>query len=134
MKSALNQVLADIPEQQRDACCEDIIFAATASTAMHEGVHGLLNSRPDSQLSRGLSTFLDEGVTYALQDINAPVIEPIGSLAPTHRDTDRPEVKQRKELGQKLKPEVKRYLEKGRSVDDAFLTFASTQVKKVIEV
>ena len=145
MRTALEPVLASVPDDRKNACCEKIVYAVTASTVLHEGIHGLLNSGPESQFARDfervsqlpneqlrLSTLLDEGVTYALQDTFAPSVEPLGGLTPAPKETDRPEVKQRKELGQRLKSEVKRYIDEGRGMDDAFLTFATSQLKEVI--
>jgi len=85
--------------------------ALTASTALHEGVHGLLDSRPGSKFVSEFeavtgfpneqgraSSLLDEGIAYAVQGIYAPDVEPIGSLAPVARETDQREVRQRKLL------------------------------------
>lgn len=144
MKSALGPILSSVPSEELDAKCEEVALAAVASTALHEGHHGLLDSKPGSDFATDfenisklpneggkMSTLLDEGITYAVQDIFAPTVEPIGRLAPTPRETDDPLVKQTKELGQRLKGQVDRYISEGKTIDNDFLQFASTQLQKV---
>lgn len=131
-------------EDERNKVSGELVIALTASTALHEGVHGILNSKPDLKFSSDLeavtgfpnefghtSTLLDEGIAYAIQGIYAPVVEPIGSLAPVARETDEREVRQRKVLGEKLKPVVQEYLDEGKSIDADFFKIAKQSIIEV---
>lgn len=122
----------------------ELALATATSTILHEGVHGILDSTPTSQLAAdyervsGLPntdgevvTLLDEGITYAIQGRFAREVEPIGSLAPRISEQDSLEVKKRKALGEKLKPKVVEYMEASQTIDDKFLAFASQAIKEV---
>jgi hypothetical protein len=121
-----------------------LALAIATSTILHEGVHGILDSTPNSQLAADYErvsgtentdgfvvTLLDEGITYAIQGRYARTIEPIGSLAPRINDQEDPDVKRRKALGEKLKPKVDEYMKAGREIDDDFLAFTSQAIKEV---
>lgn len=138
MKTMLGPIMANIQKSEGDVKCEEIAIAVSASTVLHEGVHGLIESKPGSMLAQDFervsgivnkngeaSTLLDEGIAYAIQRIYAPEVEPVGSLAPIARETDNGEVRLRKGLGEKLEPKVKEYLDQERAVDDSFLSFAA---------
>jgi len=129
----IEPLLKETSDGDKDKMAGELATALTASTALHEGVHGLLDSRPGSQFSSDFeaatgfpneqgraSTLLDEGIAYAIQGIYAPDVEPIGSLAPVARETDEREVKQRKVLGEKLRPIVKEYIDSGNTIDADF--------------
>lgn len=133
----IEPLLKDVKEEDKDKVADGLATALTASTALREGVHGLLDSRPDSKFSSDFeaitgfpneqgraSTLLGEDIAYAIQGIYAPEVEPIGSLAPTARETDERLVKQRKTLGEKLRPVVKEYIDAGRSIDTDFFEVA----------
>ena len=137
-------LLKEVGDENIDSLAGELATALTASTALHEGVHGLLDSRPGSKFSsdfevvtgfpneQGIaSTLLDEGIAYAIQGIYAPDIEPIGSLAPVARETDEREVRQRKVLGEKLRPVVQGYLDEGRSIDEGFFERAKQSIIEV---
>lgn len=126
-------LLKDIKDENIDKVAEELATALAVSTALHEGVHGMLDSRPGSKFASDFeavtgfpneqgkaSTLLDEGIAYAIQGIYAPDVEPIGSLAPVARETDEREVRQRKVLGEKLKPMVQEYLDESKSIDADF--------------
>jgi hypothetical protein len=137
IKSFTELFLAGKSEEDKGEVAEQLVTALTVSTALHEGVHGLLNSKPDSKFSADFeaitgfpneqgraSTLLDEGIAYAIQGIYAPDVELIGSLAPVAKEADERLVKQRKILGYKLRPVVKRYIDSGKSVDASFFELA----------
>lgn len=129
----IEPLLKNTEDKDKDKIAGELAIALTASTALHEGVHGLLDSRPDSKFASDFeeitgfsneqgraSTLLDEGIAYAIQGLYAPDFEPLGSLAPDARETDEGPVKQRKILGEKLKPLVKEYIDGGKSIDADF--------------
>ena len=133
----IEPLLKDVKEEDKDKVVGGLAIALTASTALHEGVHGLLDSRPGSKFSSDFeavtgfpneqgraSTLLDEGIAYAIQGIYAPDVEPIGSIAPAAKKADERSVKQRKTLGEKLRPTVKEYIDSGRSIDTNFFEIA----------
>lgn len=122
----------------------ELVLALATSTILHEGVHGILDSTPTSQLATDyeivsrtentdgvIVTLLDEGITYAIQGRYAREVKPIGSLAPRINDQEASVVKRRKALGEKLKPKVVEYMEAGRAIDNDFLAFASQMIKEV---
>lgn len=142
MKSVLGPILEEVQVEDRDAKSEEIVLALFASTVLHEGVHCLINSRPDSLFARDfeevsgienengeISTLLDEGIAYAVQGIYAPVVEPLGSLAPSAKETDSDKVRLRKDLGEKLRPKVKEYFDHERVIDNEFFSFAASAMK-----
>ncbi|MBU0708301.1 hypothetical protein KJ596_00955 [Patescibacteria group bacterium] len=127
-----------------DTKCEEIFWALTVSTILHEGVHMLLNSRPGSKLTNDfeknsgiknvegkISTLLDEGFAYAIQGIYSKTIEPIGSLEPRPNKPDSKIVKIRKELGMYLNPKVKIYFQDNKEIDSNLLLFAAEQIKEL---
>lgn len=137
----IEPLLKDIKEEDKDRVVGELATALTASTALHEGVHGLLDSRPGSKFSSDFeavtgfpneqgraSTLLDEGIAYAIQGIYAPSVEPIGSIAPTAKEADERLVEQRKTLGEKLKPTVKKYIDDGKSIDTDFFGIAKEAI------
>ncbi len=144
MKSMLGSILEKIPEEERDAKCEEIILALCASTILHEGAHGLINSQPDSDLAHDfeeitdieningdISTLLDEGIAYAVQAVYAPEIQPLGSLAPTAKESENENVRFRKKLGERLRPRIQEYLDQEKSADNEFLSFAASVIKNL---
>lgn len=123
---------------------QELACALVGSTGLHEGVHGLLDSKPGSKFAQdfekvtGLSneqgirtTLLDEGIAYAIQGLYAPEIQSIGSLAPVAKDGERPEVAIRKRLGETLRPKIKEYIDVGRSIDSEFLLFAGQEIARL---
>jgi len=133
----IEPLLKDINDESKDKAAEELATALTASTVLHEGVHGMLDSRPGSKFASDFetvtgfpneqgrtSTLLDEGIAYAVQGIYAPDIEPIGSLTPVARERDGREVRQRKMLGEKLRPVVKEYIDAGKGIDADFFEIA----------
>lgn len=117
-------------------------MATAASTVLHEGIHGLLNSRPDSVFAQDLerisglenqygqvATLLDEGIAYAIQSLYAASVEPVGSLAPQINSTDTFTERTRKELGEKLKPLLADYITQGKSVDEVLLAQTGDMLK-----
>jgi hypothetical protein len=117
--------------------CQEMSIRTASSTAFHEGLHGLFDTRPDSsfdnvvqeslQTTNGkvrqeVSTLLDEGTVMAIQSIKyegqkvvleKDKFEP--DLEPKPRSSEPPEddedylVWARAQLGQKLKPLVREY-------------------------
>ncbi len=141
---SLGTLLSNLGRDEKKEKCKEISEALVVSTILHEGVHGLLVSRPDSQFAQDLeavmefpnengktSTLLDEGIAYAIQGIYAPNIKPLGSLAPVTKDTDEKIVQQRKILGEKLRPIVKDYIDSGISIDDNFFETAKNAIIEV---
>jgi hypothetical protein len=137
LKGFMEPLLNGETEEIKDNIVNQLAITITASTALHEGVHGLLDSRPGSKFSldfeevtgftneRGVeSTLLDEGIAYAIQSIYAPNFESIGSLAPFVKESDNAVVKQRKILGEKLSPVVKEYIDNEKSIDNNFFEIA----------
>jgi hypothetical protein len=137
----VESLLKGAGDQDKNKIAGELAIALTASTALHEGVHGLLDSRPGSKFSSDFeavtgfpneqgraSTLLDEGIAYAIQGIFTPYIESIGSLAPNAREKDEREVRQRKVLGEKLKPVVQEYLDEGKSIDADFFERAKQSI------
>jgi hypothetical protein len=144
MKLALETTLQNVEENETDSKCREIINAVCASIVLHEGIHGLLDSKPGSKFAQdferisGLenehgaeSTLLDEGIAYAVQGIFAPEIQPLGSLAPVFREGEREEVVKRKRLGELIRPKIKEYLDFDKTLDDDFLTFAIQEMLKL---
>ncbi|MFZ3068883.1 MAG: hypothetical protein WA052_01020 [Microgenomates group bacterium] len=143
MKLALGTALQGVEENEKDAKCREIINATCASTVLHEGVHGLLDSKPGSKFAQAFerisglenehgkdSTLLDEGIAYAVQGIFAPEIQPLGSFAPVVREGEREEVVNRKRLGEIIRPKVKEYLDFNKTIDDDFFNFAAQEMLK----
>ena len=129
----------------KDKTAEELAIALTASMVLHEGVHGLLDSRPNSQFAPDLetttglsnkggkaSTLLDEGIAYAVQGIYAPDFEPIGSLAPKARADDDKLVGQRKKLGEKLRPLVEEYIKEERRIDPNFFHTVKSLLEDIL--
>lgn len=127
------------PEQ-----CREVIYAMLAQKVLHEGAHVLIDSKPGSKLAVDLervaglpneggkqATLLDEGIVYAIMAIWAPSVEPLGSLAPVVRESDEEDVRQRKELGVRLRPKVEEYLNAGKVIDEEFLKFAGEEIQKM---
>jgi hypothetical protein len=151
-RDLVNQTTADLgylmknsTEEEKEEISKQLILAVTASTILHEATHGLLNSRPGSKFATEMeetaeidnaegkiSTLLDEGITYAIQEVFAPEIKLIGSVAPRINKDDREIVKIRKELGHKLKPMVETYLNLGKSMNRDFITKSSQELKEVL--
>lgn len=143
----LQEILQPRFEELSGEQCREIFLALCASTSLHEGIHGLLDSTPGSKFARDLervsgikdpggerSTLLDEGIAYAAQGIYAPKIEPVGSLAPRAKETDEEIVKKRKRLGERLRPKVTEYLEEKKTIDESFLFFATQSLSEVESV
>lgn len=139
--SVIEPLLKDIKDESKDRVAEELATALTASTVLHEGVHGMLDSRPGSKFASDFetvtgfpneqgrtSTLLDEGIAYAVQGIYAPDIEPIGSLIPVARERDGREVRQRKMLGEKLRPVVEEYINAGKEIDADFFKIAKEAI------
>lgn len=137
----IEPLLKDIKDENKDKVAEELATALTASTALHEGVHGMLDSRPGSKFASDFeavtgfpneqgraSTLLDEGIAYAVQGIYAPDVEPIGSLTPVAGETDERELRQRKVLGEKLRPVVKEYIDADKSIDADFFETAKEAI------
>jgi len=144
-RAFLEPMLEDASKEEKDKLTKQLVLATTASTILHEGSHGLLNSRPDSKFASDMeqilgientngkfSTLLDEGIAYAIQEIYAPEIKPIGSLAPRINEDDREIVKWRKRLGQKLRPTVEKYTILGKSIDKEFFKEASHSLYEIL--
>jgi len=144
LKSGLGTILETVTEDEKDTKCREIINASCTSTALREGIRGLLDSKPGSQFAQdfesvsGLSnehgresTLLAEGIAYAIQGIYAPDVQPLGSLAPVSGEGERADVIVRKKLGETLRPKVKEYLEAGKNLDGGFLSFASEEIMKL---
>lgn len=121
-----------------------IVMASVASTVLHEGVHGLLDSRPDSQFATDLerissitnqygqvATLLDEGLAYAIQGMHAPSIEPIGRLMPDANPTDSFIIQSRKVLGERLRPIIVEYMAQSKPLDSEFLAQAGEMLKQI---
>lgn len=145
MEEMLKSLLDGISPEDRNAKCKEIFLALTSSTILHEAVHGLLDSKPGSRFANDferasglentegkISTLLDEGIAYVIQGMNAKKVEPLGSLAPMAKNSDSLDVKQRKILGEKLKPKVAEYIQQERTVDNEFFLFASDALKEVL--
>jgi hypothetical protein len=143
-RNFIEPLLKGVQNENIDKVAEELATALTASTVLHEGLHGMLDSRPGSKFASDfeavtclpneqgkVSTLLDEGIAYAVQGIYAPDVDPIGSLIPVAKETDEREVWQRKMLGEKLRPVVKEYLNAGKSIDTDFF---ETAKKAIIEV
>lgn len=143
-KEALEPMFKNKTNEEKDESAEQLVMAVASSTVLHEGVHGLLDSKPGSKFSSELakafgvdndeekiSTFLDEGIAYAIQEIYAPDVPPIGNLAPRVNERDREIVKQRKELGKRLKPIIEYYLTSGKNIDREFFRAAANSISEV---
>ncbi len=144
MRGFVEQHLQGKADEKIDRVAKEFVYALVASTVLHEGVHGLLDSRPGSQFAQDfervsgesneqgrLSTLLDEGIAYAVQGIYAPQLQPVGSLKPVARESEPPEVYQRKVLGEKLRPIVQAYIEQGKAIDDEFFTTTSELMEQL---
>jgi hypothetical protein len=140
----LREMLGEMVGDLKDDQLIELLMAVSSSTVFHEGIHGLLNSKPGSKFHQTLekisgiedpqaerSTLLDEGLTYALHGIYAKSVEPIGSLEPKINDSDNELVKRRKKLGQILRPKVESYANEGKTLDRDFLEFALECLVKV---
>lgn len=145
LEGQLGSLLEAVPQADRREKCQEILLSLISSTILHEGLHTLINSRPESKLATDferisglentqgvISTLLDEGLTYAIQGIYAGEVEPLGNLTPRVRDSDNPDLRRRKILGEKLRPKVKEYLDEKRTLDNEFLTFASGELKDIL--
>jgi len=132
-KGFIEPLLDDTEDENKDKIAEELVTALMVSTALHEGVHGMLDSRPGSKFASDFeavtgfpneqgraSTLLDEGIAYAIQGIYAPDIEPIGNISPVAKESDERLVRQRKTLGEKLRPMIKEYIDSGKSIDINF--------------
>ena len=144
-KTALGSLLEKNSEEEKEVISKQLILAVISSTILHEGTHGLLDSKPGSKFATEveelsgieniegkISTLLDEGIVYAIQEIYAPEIKPIGSIAPRINENDREDVKMRKELGHRLRPIVENYLNLGKSMDRNFIAMASQELKEIL--
>ncbi|MBP8591553.1 hypothetical protein KBI33_03795 [Candidatus Shapirobacteria bacterium] len=133
IKDFMGPLLEDVMGKNKNKIVEELITTLAVSIVLHEGAHGMLDSKPGSRFASdfeavtGLpneqgraSTLLDEGIAYAIQAIYAPNLEPVGSIAPAVKETDKELVKQRKTLGEKLKPMIKEYIDSGKSIDTNF--------------
>ena len=145
-KIALASLIRKNTEQEKEEVSKKLILAVATSTILHEATHGLLDSKPGSKLAAEMeeilgieniqgkfSTLLDEGITYAIQEIFASEIEPIGNVAPRINKNDREIVKLRKELGHKLKPRVENYLNHGKEMDHGFIKEAAKQLQETLK-
>lgn len=141
LQEQLSQNEVEVTKDQ----AREIGYAIIATTIGHEKIHDLFDSKPGSLFWKDLqeisgaadpngerATIIDEGITYALQNIFAPEIEPIGSLAPLPKDNDNPEVKARKTLGIKLKSKVQEYLDQSKSIDTEFLAFTLQKLQNIV--
>lgn len=144
IRNSIDSLLSDKKEKDKDKIAEELAIALVSSTVLHEGIHGLLLSRPGSQFASdfeaimGLpneegkdSTLLDEGIAYAIQGIYAPDVEPVGSLTPVARETDEREVRQRKVLGEKLRSVIKTYIDNGKCLDTEFFRIAGRIISEI---
>lgn len=144
-KTALESLMENNTQEEKEKISKQLILAVTSSTILHEGTHGLLDSKPGSKLAKEMeelsgieniegkfSTLLDEGITYAIQEIFAPEIEPVGSIAPRINENDREIVKIRKDLGHKLKPMVETYLNLGKKMDRDFIIKSTQELKEIL--
>ncbi len=144
VRALIEPLLKNYGDEEKDKVAEELVMAATASTVLHEGVHGLLDSRPgsaffvDFEAITGFpnkqgetSTLLDEGIAYAVQGIYAPNVELIGNVAPIVKETDERLVKWRKKLGEKLRPDVKEYMESKKSINTAFFEKAKQFIVEI---
>lgn len=144
MKSRLETMLSKVSEEEKDQIAEEMVYTITASTILHEGTHGLLDSKPTSKFYLDLekvsgvedvqgkrATLVDEGIGYAIQAIFAPEVKAIGSIAPVPREGQELEVLKRKTLGEKLRSKVKEYIDSGKTVNDEFLQFANEQLREI---
>jgi hypothetical protein len=133
----LEPYLKEKPDQEINRISLDVAYALVASTILHEGVHGMLDSKPTSPFAADFervtgvtneygtfTTLLDEGIAYGLQTIYSPSIEGIGSLTPMARSEDPPEIYIRKKLGEQLTPIITQYLDQGKPLDSNFLIHA----------
>jgi len=144
LRDFVEQKLAGQEESVIANTTRELAYALVGSTGLYEGVHGILDSKPDSKFAQdfenvtGLSneqgirsTLLGGGIAYAIQGLYAPEIQLIGSLAPIAKDGERPEVVIRKRLGEALRPKIKEYIDVGRSVDPEFLLFAGQEMTRL---
>lgn len=146
-KTALESLMKNNTQEEKEKISKQLILAVTSSTILHEATHGLLNSKPDSKFATKMeelseienvggkySTLLDEGIAYAIQEIFAPEIEPVGSIDPRINEKDSEIVKMRKALGHELKPMVETYLNLGNKIDDEFLKKATKQLQETLKI
>jgi hypothetical protein len=144
MKGFVEQQLQGETDEKINSVAQELGYAIVASTTLHEGVHGLLDSKPGSQFAKDfervsgetneqgkLSTLLDEGVAYAVQGVYAPELQAIGSLKPVAREDEPANVTQRKLLGERLRPTVQAYIEQGRTIDDEFFATATQLMRQL---
>lgn len=127
-----------------DEVLSDLFYAAQSQTIFHEGIHVLLESRPGSVLARAVEAFgfsnhnnchatlLDEGITYACQDIFAPEVGPLGKLEYQldEKLTDIQSI--RKKLGRLIKPLIQKYLEDNHQIDAHFLSECAALMERVV--
>lgn len=134
---------------------EDFVYGACVSTAMHESEHMIVDSRPGSKLEndfRGATgiendgggftlSLLDEGIVYGYQyevDSQSGVNQKMDEGKAEYEQEigqkisgDSPVVAARKELGRRLRPEIRRYLLQGWQLDKSFLNIAGDRMKEV---
>lgn len=129
---------------------KEIALISASSTTLHELEHTIIDSRPGSQLAIDFEnaqppeqkivldegghtlSLLDEGITYAFQlekDSESELIQKLEDKKPQKDESVT--VKMRKELGEKLRPIVKEYVDGGKQLDGEFLKFASVEMKKL---
>ena len=128
------------------ATYEDLVFALSSSTVLHESEHMILDSRPGSQLEKDFKEYtgiegdtggntlslLDEGITYAFQmekDSESVLFDKLRASKP--QVEEKFTVETRKTLGQALRSKVKDYLDEGRQIDIVFLKFAGEEMNKL---
>lgn len=137
--------------QTNETLVKNIVHALIAQTVLHEGTHVLFHTRPESPFAQAvesfgienkygmISTLLDEGITYAIQNYYAPSIDGYGKLVlrdctvdqvREESDPKEKEVLRRKVLGQLLSPLVARYMDEGKAMDLTFIQEATSILKK----
>lgn len=121
-----------------------LFYTAQSQTIFHEGIHVLLESKPGSVLAKAVealgysnknnchATLLDEGITYACQDIFAPVVEPLGKLEYQLDEGATDIVNLRKKLGRLIRPLIQKYLENNQEIDQAFLSDSAAFMEQVV--
>ena len=144
-KTALGSLIEKNTEEEKEEISKQLVLAVASSTILHEATHGLLDSKPDSKFATEMeeisgienvegkySTLLDEGITYAIQELFAPEIEPVGSIAPRINEKDEEIVKLRKKLGQKIRPLIEPYLLNNNKMDDDFIKKSTQELKEIL--
>jgi len=125
---------------------EEYAMAAAESTALHESVHMIIDSRPGSKLEKDFKdatdiendeggytlSLLDEGITYAFQlevDSESEVMKKLEKEKPQTKDNFI--VETRKILGEKLREKVRTYVGNGWAINGAFLEDAGKMMKEI---